>query len=150
MEHCDIHTTLEHAGLSKTSQRVAVLTVLVHSDTPVTVKDILDRISAEGQVNKVTVYRILSSFKAEGIIREIATDHGVNFYEMACHHNPAHPHFYCRICRSLSCLPKQVIRESRFEHLLRGNETIDGVTVNLTGVCGTCNRGKDSHRRAKD
>jgi len=34
--------------------------------------------------------------------------------------------------------------------LLRGNETIDGVTVNLTGVCGTCNRGKDSHRRAKD
>lgn len=150
MDHCDIHTTLEHAGLSKTSQRVAVLKVLVHAETPLRVKDILDRVCGDSQMNKVTVYRILASFKAEGIIREIATDHGVNFYEMACRHNPTHPHFYCRICRSLSCLPEQVIRESRFEHLLTGNQTVDGITLNLTGVCGTCNLSKDSHRRAKE
>ncbi len=150
MEHCDIHTTLEHAGLSKTSQRLAVLKELVHAQTPLRVKDILDRVCGEGQINKVTVYRILASFKTEGIIREIATDHGVNFYEMACRHNPTHPHFYCRICRSLSCLPEQVIRESRFEHLLRGNETVDGITLNLSGVCGTCNLSKDGHRRAKE
>ena len=150
MDQCDIHTTLEHAGLSKTSQRVAVLTALVHAQTPLSVKDILDRVCGEGRINKVTVYRILASFKAEGIIREIATDHGVNFYEMACRHNPTHPHFYCRICRSLSCLPEQVIRENRFEHLLKGNETVDGITLNLSGVCGPCNRSKDGHRRAKE
>ena len=144
MDHCDIHTTLEHAGLSKTSQRVAVLTVLVHSDTPVTVKDILDRISAEGQVNKVTVYRILSSFKAEGIIREIATDHGVNFYEMACRHNPAHPHFYCRICRSLSCLPPAGIPEEWLQRLRSGNPSIESVVINFTGLCKSCQNGKGS------
>ena len=149
MEHCDIHTTLEHAGLSKTSQRVAVLTALVHAQTPLRVKDILEQVCGDSQINTVTVYRILASFKAEGIIREIATDHGVNFYEMACRHNPTHPHFYCRICRSLSCLPEQVIRESRFEHLLTGNQTVDGITLNLTGVCGTCNLSKDGHRRSK-
>lgn len=146
MVHCDIHTTLQDAGLSKTAQRVAVLTVLVHAQTPLSVKEILDRVTGDSQVNKVTVYRILASFKAEGIIREIATDHGVSFYEMACRHNPTHPHFYCRVCRSLSCLPEQVIRENRFEHLLTGNETVDGITLNLTGVCGTCNRRKDLHR----
>ena len=77
MEYCDIHTTLERAGLSKTSQRVAVLTALVHAQTPLSAKDILDRVSGDSRVNKVTVYRILSSFKAGSIIREIATDHGV-------------------------------------------------------------------------
>jgi len=74
----------------------------------------------------------------------------VNFYEMACRHNPTHPHFYCRICRNLSCLPAQVIRESRFDHLLTGNQTVDGITLNLSGVCGTCNLSKDGHRRAKE
>ena len=146
MEYCDIHTTLERAGLSKTSQRVAVLTALVHAQTPLSAKDILDRVSGDSRVNKVTIYRILSSFKAGSIIREIATDHGVNFFEMACRHNPTHPHFYCRVCRSLSCLPEQVLRESRFEHLLTGRETVDGITLNLTGVCGSCNRRRASHR----
>ncbi len=146
MEHCDIYTTLERAGLSKTSQRVAVLTALVHAETPLSVKDILERVSGDSPVNKVTVYRILASFKAESIIREIATDHGENFFEMACRHNPAHPHFYCRVCRSLSCLPEQVLRESRFERLLTGKETVDGITLNLTGICGACNSRGNAHR----
>ena len=146
MEHCDIHTTLESAGLSKTAQRVAVLTALVHAETPLSARDILDRVAGDSRINKVTVYRILASFKAESIIREIATDHGVNYFEMACRHNPMHPHFYCRACRSLSCLPEQVLRESRFERLLTGKETVDGITLNLTGICGACNRRKGGHR----
>lgn len=140
MEHCDIHTTLERAGLSKTPQRVAVLTTLVYAETPLSVKDILQRVSGVGPINKVTVYRILASFKAGCIIREIATDHGENFFEMACQHNPTHPHFYCRVCRSLSCLPSAGNQERWLQEYREADAAIETVVINFTGLCRRCRK----------
>ncbi len=138
MEHCDIYTTLRDAGLSRTSQRVAVLTALVHAEIPLCVKEILERISLDCRVNKVTIYRILDSFKTAGIIREIPTDHGEMFYEMACCHNPLHPHFYCRVCRNLSCLPAAGITEEWLKRFRSGRESVESIVVNLSGVCSDC------------
>ena len=140
MEHCDINTTLERAGLSKTSQRVAVLAALVHAETPLSARDILQRVSGEGRINKVTVYRILASFKAGSIVREIATDHGENFFEIACRHNPTHPHFYCRICRSLSCLPSADTQERWLRDYRTADESIESVAINFTGLCRRCRK----------
>ena len=140
MEHCDIGTTLQDAGLSRTSQRVAVLSALVHAYLPLSVKDILDLIGLDCRINKVTVYRILDSLKTAAIIREIPTDHGEKFYEMACRHNPLHPHFYCRVCRHLSCLPAAGITEEWLKRFHPGKESIESVVVNLSGVCKGCQR----------
>jgi Fur family transcriptional regulator, ferric uptake regulator len=142
MEHCDIDTTLQDAGLSKTSQRVAVLSALIHTGIPLCVKDILDRIGLDCHVNKVTVYRILDSFKTSGIIREIPTDHGEKFYEMACRHNPLHPHFYCRVCRNLSCLPTSGITQEWLKRFRSGRESIESIVVNVSGVCAGCQPSK--------
>ncbi len=142
MEHCDIQTTLQDAGLSKTSQRVAVLSALIHAEIPLCVKDILEQIGLHRHVNKVTVYRILDSFRAAGIIREIPTEHGERFYEMACRHNPLHPHFYCRVCRNLSCLPSSGITEELLRRFRSGNDSIDSIVVNLSGVCTGCRTSK--------
>jgi len=138
MEHCDIRATLDRAGLAKTSQRVAVLTALVHAETPLSVKDILERLAAGSRVNNVTIYRILASFKAEGIVREIATDHGVSFYEMACRHNPTHPHFYCRACRSLACLPSTEAQRNWLREFRPAEAIVESVAVNVTGLCRRC------------
>lgn len=138
MGHCDINTTLERAGLSKTSQRVAVLTALVHAESPLSAREILQRVSGKGRINKVTVYRILASFKAGSIIREIATDHGENFFEMACRHNPTHPHFYCRACRSLSCLPSAGHQDRWLQEYRAADESIETVAINFTGLCRRC------------
>ncbi len=138
MEHCNINITLQDAGLSKTLQRVAVLSALVHANVPLCVKDILDLIGPDCPINKVTVYRVLDSFKTAGIIREIPTDHGEKFYEMACCHNPLHPHFYCRVCRNLSCLPSTGITEEWLKRFRSGRETVESVVVNLSGVCAGC------------
>ncbi|NPV03559.1 MAG: transcriptional repressor [Syntrophaceae bacterium] len=140
MEHCDIRTTLDRAGLSKTPQRMAVLRALVHADTPLSAKDILDRLGGGSRINKVTVYRTLSSLKAERIIREIATDHGVSFYEMACLHNPAHPHFYCRACRSLACLPAVEAHRKWLQGLRPSDAVVESVAVHVTGLCRKCLR----------
>jgi Fe2+ or Zn2+ uptake regulation protein len=147
MEHCDIYTTLQDAGLSKTSQRVAVLSTLIHTGIPLCVKDILEQIGPDCHVNKVTVYRILDSFKTAGIIREIPTDHGEKFYEMACCHNPLHPHFYCRVCRNLSCLPAAGITEEWLKRFRSGSESVESIIVSLSGVCAGCQTSKRSSER---
>lgn len=138
MEHCDIHTTLQDAGLSRTSQRVAVLSALIHADIPLCARDILEQIVWDCRINRVTVYRILDSFRTAGIIREIPTEHGETFYEMACLHNPLHPHFYCRICRNLSCMPATGITEDWLQRFRCANDSIDTIVVNLSGVCPRC------------
>jgi len=138
MEHCDIHSTLQDAGLSKTLQRVAVLSALIHASIPLCVKDILEQIGLDCRINKVTVYRILDSFKTAGIIREIPTDHGEKFYEMACRHNPLHAHFYCRVCRNLSCLPAAEITGELMKRFRSGKESVENIVINLSGVCAGC------------
>lgn len=138
MGHCNIDSTLREAGLSRTSRRVAVLSALLHTGIPLCVRGILDLVSPSGRINKVTVYRILDSFRTAGIIREIPTEHGETFYEMACRHNPLHPHFYCRVCHNLSCLPSTGITEKWLRRFRSENESIDSIVVNLSGVCTNC------------
>jgi len=138
MAHCDIRTTLEQAGLAKTPRRMAVLAALVHAQSPLSAKDILERLAGGSRINKVTVYRILASFKAGSIIREIATDHGVSFYEMACRHNPTHPHFYCRGCRSLACLPAAATPERWLRDCRPAQAAVESVVISFTGLCRNC------------
>lgn len=147
MEHCDIHATLLDAGLSRTAQREAVLSALIRADIPLCAREILEKIIWDCRINKVTVYRILESFRTAGIIREIPTEHGETFYEMACRHNPLHPHFYCRICRNLSCMPATGITEDWLQRFRSTNESIESIVVNLSGVCPGCRASKNHSGR---
>ena len=137
-EHCNVVATLRKAGLSRTTQRMAVLKVMIQADGPLSVGEVLKRTDLEQRINKVTVYRILSSFKENSIIRELPTDHGMSLYEMACLHNPVHPHFYCKTCRTMSCLPP--LRLSQALDWFAGPSTfrIDDVHVHVNGVCRQC------------
>ncbi|OPY08644.1 MAG: Ferric uptake regulation protein [Syntrophaceae bacterium PtaB.Bin095] len=138
--HCNAEGTLREAGLSQTGQRVAVLTVMIRAEGPLSAGEILNRTDPGQKINRVTVYRILSSFRDSRIIRELPTDRGVKLYEMACRHNPAHPHFYCKSCRTTTCL--QPVRLAKAARLLAGPEAfrIDDVQVHVTGICLQCNR----------
>jgi Fur family ferric uptake transcriptional regulator len=138
--HCEVSTTLKKAGLHQTPHRRSILQILIDTDNPLCVSDILKQLEPGEKMNKVTAYRILTSFKAEGIVREIPSDHGVYHYEMACRHNPVHPHVYCRICRSMACLPP--VAPSRVRELFAAppDFEVDHVNVNITGLCRACRR----------
>ncbi len=138
--HCNAEGTLREAGLSQTGQRVAVLTVMIRAEGPLSAGEILNRADPEQKINRVTVYRILSSFRDSRIIRELPTDRGVKLYEMACRHNPVHPHFYCKACRTTTCLhPVGLSKAARW---FAGPEAfrIDDVQVQVTGICRQCGR----------
>jgi Fe2+ or Zn2+ uptake regulation protein len=137
-EHCDVAGTLQEAGLSQTAPRLAVLEIILQADGPLSAAEILNRTDPGQKINRVTIYRILSSFKKHRIIRELPTDQGMNLYEMACRHNPIHPHFYCKTCRIMSCLPPLTLSHAMDWFAGSNAFRIDDVHVNLSGVCRRC------------
>jgi len=140
--HCDPSQTLRNAGLAKTTQRMAVLEKLIDAAGPLNVHDILAETRGKLKINRVTIYRILASFREGGIIREIEAGSGTTYYEMACLHNPIHPHFHCRQCGSLTCMPPLTLSQA-WDWLTRPSDfSVESINVHITGICGPC-REKD-------
>ena len=141
--HCDPAQTLRNAGLAKTTQRMAVLEKLIGAAGPLNVRDILADTRGNLKINRVTIYRILASFREGGIIREIEAGSGMTYYEMACLHNPVHPHFHCRRCGSLICMPPLTLSQA-WDWLTRPfNFSVESINVHITGICGPCRERDD-------
>lgn len=141
-DHCTAAEMLKNSGLSRTGQRLTVLNVLLREDRPLNAKEVLDlchdKATNAGKMNKVTVYRILESFRNGGIVRDLPTGSGVKYFEIACRHNPVHPHFYCRDCGAMACLGPLTATDT-WEWLARPHAFhIDYISVNITGLCKNC------------
>jgi Fur family transcriptional regulator, ferric uptake regulator len=132
--------TLKEAGIAKTSQRLAVLDILLNAETPLNVNTIRQNLKAKAKIDKVTVYRILSLFKEHGIIREIPSAGGASYFEMATLDNPLHPHFSCRSCGAFMCLAPIPFSQKQ-KSILSGNDySIDHIEINISGLCACCSK----------
>ena len=89
-------------------------------------------------IDKVTVYRILSLFRQRGIIREIASAGGANYFEMATLENPLHPHFSCRNCGAFTCLAPLPFTQAPELILPKDDYSIDHIEINISGLCACC------------
>ena len=139
-EHCSAVDMLKSSGLSRTAQRLSVLNILLKEDKPLNAKEVLDLCQAANikKMNKVTVYRIMESFRSGGIVRELPTESGIKYFEIACRHNPVHPHFYCRDCGAMACLGPLTASDI-WEWFARPHAfRIDHISVNITGLCKNC------------
>ncbi len=141
-EHCSAAEMLKNSGLSRTEQRLSVLNVLLREDKPLNAKEILDLCHDKNtnfkKMNRVTVYRMMESFRNGGIVRELPTESGVKYFEIACRHNPVHPHFYCRGCGSMACLGPLTATDI-WEWFAKPHAfRIDHISVNITGLCKIC------------
>jgi Fur family transcriptional regulator, ferric uptake regulator len=129
---------LQKTGISKTSQRLAVLNILLNTTTPLSVNTIRQSLKSKASIDKVTIYRILSLFRQHGIIREIASSGGVSFFEMVTSENPAHPHFSCRNCGAFTCMDPIPFTDVQASILSRSNYSIENVEINISGICSEC------------
>jgi Fe2+ or Zn2+ uptake regulation protein len=145
---CDASETLKRAGLAKTAQRIAVLESLIRAEHPLNAGEILAQTAGEASINRVTVYRILSSFRDSGIIREIESGHGISAYEMACTHNPVHPHFRCHNCGNIVCLPPLTLSQAWDWLAQPADFSVERIDVQLIGLCAQCKKGEDSNKVA--
>lgn len=75
-------------------------------------QDILeDRV--KGQMDRVTIYRVLNRFCEDGIVHKFMSDEGKYYYALCrgCtkdHHSHDHIHFRCLNCDKVECLPNSM------------------------------------------
>lgn len=139
MDRCKSIDLLKNHGLKATKQRLILLdTILSLKDKIFTVKIIYSKLY--GEMDQVTVYRILSNLNEKGIIREIFTSNDEKFYEISCIHNPVHPHFHCSKCKKITCLPaskKEKVESIREEY---NDLIITDTLLNFSGICKLCSK----------
>ncbi len=139
MKHCDTIQILREHGIRVTPRKIAVLREILASDRPLGASELHGRASATITLDLATVYRALDIFLKHGIIREIADDNGTQAFEIACVHNPAHPHFKCLKCRRITCLGS--FEKSETESLFSrfsGSRTITDISITMSGLCESC------------
>ncbi|MCX6732664.1 MAG: Fur family transcriptional regulator [Candidatus Roizmanbacteria bacterium] len=125
---------LKGKGQRLTSQKKEVIQVL--QKKPLTVLQILTLVkSKKGMIDKVTVYRILTSFVKLGIVKEINLGAREVRYELTnCEH---HHHLVCESCGQIEdiqlcedALLKEVQQQSQFK--------VKEHSLEFFGTCKKC------------
>ncbi len=119
---------------TKTKQMVRA--ILENSDKALSHEDI--ETALDGEMDRVTIYRILQGFEEEGLIHRITDEGGKWFYAMchSCnegHHHDNHIHFQCTECHTLSCLDIKINQP----HLPNGY-SIKEINYLISGCCPNC------------
>ena len=135
---CDFPQLLARHEIKPTALRLAVLEVLGAAPRALRAQEILETIRAHRRVNKVTIYRILDDFTRRGLLRRLALEDRASHYELACEHNPPHPHFQCHSCGQVQCLEPAPLDHMWAE--LQGplGNRADRIDIRVEGVCHKC------------
>jgi len=130
--------TLQQAGIAGTPQRLAVLKILQNTVQPLSVGVIREKLETKTRINKVTIYRIISLFKKQGLIRDVLSARGALYFEMATSDHPVHPHFSCRNCGALNCLTPLTFSQACQLTASHDNYWVDHIEINISGLCNGC------------
>jgi len=136
---CDYASLLEASGLASTSKRLQVLEVIGNNNSPLSAQQIFDTLQRTGDINRVTVYRILDLLVDSELVDRINGGGRSFVYGLAPNGNhPAHPHFYCKNCGNLECLNPESLNVDMqsMERTFPG--LIENVEVRVDGVCKNC------------
>ncbi|MDR1380370.1 MAG: transcriptional repressor [Tannerella sp.] len=119
-----------------TKTKGLVMRVFENSEHALCYDDIEKQLT--GQLDRVTIYRILQGFCEDGKIHRIVGDNGKTYY--ACchdcdheHHHDDHPHFRCIKCNTVICIEENLSAQKVPEEY-----SISSVSTFISGVCPKC------------
>jgi Fur family ferric uptake transcriptional regulator len=124
----------EH-GLRATMQRIKALDVMRKAAAPLSAEDVHAKLRRT--IDLATVYRLLKSAAAAGILREAPLGDETARYEWAgCHHH----HVVCTECRDSEpvhvCLPQRAFDQALLEASRFSD--ITGHAIQIFGLCRRC------------
>ena len=134
----DFTELLRENGLKVTSPRLRVLNEITQKEAAISQPD-LEKIVGK-DIDRVTLYRILSSFEEKGIVHKIFDLNGTATYAMctsACnenHHHDQHVHFICTVCNSVYCLDEVSLPKIP----LPPQFSLHSLAINAVGLCANC------------
>ncbi|TYP97643.1 Fur family ferric uptake transcriptional regulator [Sphingobacterium allocomposti] len=136
----DFGKLLRENGLKVTPHRLRVLTEITQKDAAISQPD-LEKIVGK-DIDRVTLYRILSSFEEKGIVHKIFDLHGTATYAICTadctenHHHDQHVHFICSVCNSVYCLDEVSLPKIG----LPPDFTLHAIALNAVGLCAHCQK----------
>ena len=138
MLHLKGKKLLKNCSLAITKNRSKVLNFFLKEDKPIDIKIINSKFK---DLDRVTLFRILSIFEKNKLIHSIILDNGRKLFALCNHecrvndnHNHKHIHFVCDKCDDVICLDVD-----NFPKLKVPNYTFNEISINVNGVCSNCN-----------
>lgn len=123
-------------GITRQTRQVKTLMAIFDDEKKaVSVVDLVKTLKTE--MNKTTVYRILNKLMDDGIVHSFIGKGGLKWYakcqNCSCDtHNDVHPHFQCKICGDVACLPVS------FSLPPVSGYRIESVSLLMVGACNNC------------
>ncbi len=136
----EIKEILQKTGLRYTRQRAEVLSILDQKKEALTQADIEKDLPES--FDRITLYRILRSLEANGILHKVLDDGGTTRYALCgttCtekKHQHEHVHFKCTSCEKIQCLSDTQIPDIRLPEGFVFGEA----KLLVEGVCKSCSR----------
>jgi len=127
---------LREAGMRATGPRIAVLALLDSAEKPLSHSEVVEALG-EGDWDQATLYRNLLRLVEAGLARVASRVGGVARYEVRGDGDAPHlhPHFSCRSCGKVECLPEAKLAgpvSRRWHRSLKASE------LQLIGDCPDC------------
>lgn len=136
---CDYEDLLSAVELEVTGNRLRVLEVIGNNSYPLSAADIFQTLGRTGNINRVTVYRILDLLVDKGLVDRISTGGRAFYYGLAPNENhQPHPHFYCKRCGRMDCLTPDSLNVDSQGLWKTFPGRIDKVEVRVDGICKNC------------
>ena len=135
----DFETLLEKHHLKKTAPRLKVLSLLSSKKVATSQPD-LESVMVD--IDRVTLYRILSAFEEKGIIHKVFDLNGTANYAMCSsdcgenHHHDEHLHFNCTICKNVYCLDDLNLPPIKLPNGFKP----EGFALYASGLCPKCGK----------
>jgi Fur family ferric uptake transcriptional regulator len=130
---------LKEAGLESTDRRLQVLMEVGNTAHPSSAQEILEKISAKNDINRVTVYRILDLLVEHEVLNRLGLGEKSQRFCLRGAHEDEHPHFHCTRCDCYLCL--------NVPHLPLDRQALDDlsldirhVDIRLEGICPACQK----------
>lgn len=92
----DIRHIIRTKGLWATSRRMLLFATMYGEATPLPVEALFEKL--KGQMNRVTVYRILQVFEEKGIVTRVNLRRDREYYELSAFGGGHHHHLVCNGC----------------------------------------------------
>lgn len=127
---------IHEAGLRATAPRVAVLRLLSAAEKPLSHSEVVKAIGSNDW-DQATLYRNLVRLVDVELARIASKVGGIARYEARREGDSPHlhPHFSCRTCGTVECLPKAKLSGSADRRWSRSLETCE---LQLIGECPDC------------
>ena len=125
--------------ITPTPMRVMVIEYILKQSAAVSLSELEKEFQHS---DKTTLYRTVKTFEEKGLIHDIKDGTEATKYALCAEdcttgiHHDLHLHFYCTVCKKLTCLPK----ENMPEVALPKGFQLQEVSFVARGICDNCTK----------